>query len=89
MCYHLNNQWNMGVLQNHRPTDRPSTDPLAANHRPTASAPPTHRQPPTDSPKGPPPTHRLPTHQPTYNWPPTLCFTKIILTESPLDQFFQ
>ena len=66
----------------HRPTDRCSTDP------PTTD-PPTHQLPTTDTPTGPPPTHRSPTQRPYYNWPRTLWLANLILTESPVDQFFQ
>ena len=89
---------------NHRPTDKSSTVRPTTDNRPTDKCftdPPTtatdHRPnnkcsidpPTTDLSTGPPPTHRSPTHRHYYNWPTTLWFTNLILTEPPLDQFFQ
>ena len=75
----------------HPPTGRSSTDPSTTNNRP-----PNHRPPKstTDPPTSTSLTHRPPTtnlliHDSSYNGPPTLWFTKLILTESPLDQFFR
>ena len=61
----------------HWPTNKCSTDPLTTDHRPSYKCS-------TD-----PPTTNSLTHQSYYNWPPTLRLAKLILTESPLDQFFQ
>ena len=58
-------------------TDHRPTDKCSTDYRPTYKCF-------TDSPKGPPPTHRT-----YYNWSTTLSLTNLILTESPLDQFFQ
>ena len=67
---------------NHPPTDRSSTDPSTTNNRPPKST--------TDPPTSTSLTHRPPTinlliYDSSYNGPPTLWFTKLILTESPLN----
>ena len=64
------------ILQNHRPPK--------SNHQPTLRLP-THPST-TDLQRDFPLTHRSPSHW--LQWPPTLWLTKLVSTESPLDQSF-
>ena len=76
-------------------TDRPSTaDNRPPTHRQVLHWPTNHQLPAywqficrtTDPPTNRPTEHRPPTLQ--LSWTSTLWMTKLILTESPLDQFF-
>ena len=86
----------------HWPPRIPTTDPLTSapqthqqptpDHRPTdmcSTNPPTTDHQPTDRSSTDPPIINPLTHRPFYNWPTTLWLTNLILTETPLDQFFQ
>ena len=91
-------------LANHRqPTHlqafhRPPTHWQVLHQPPTADSPtglpPTHRPPTNDhhfisrTSNDPLITYSL-TQRPSNNWPPNLWFTKLTLTESPSDPFFQ